>query len=88
MGILSPDWDRTTGRATCFFVAESTPSRYVLRSSLLAWGDLADDDRLAAAQKELKADAAQSARERQIAWLNCGGLEEMADPDQCGGVWR
>lgn len=50
--------------------------------------NLADDDLLAAAQKELKTDAAQSARERQIAWLKSGGLEEMADPDQRGGVWR
>jgi Arc/MetJ family transcription regulator len=60
-----------------------------------------DDDLLAAAQKELKTSgvsdtvrtalqqaAASSARARQVAWLQAGGLGEMADSDQRGDVWR
>ena len=60
-----------------------------------------DDDLLAAAQKELKtagvADtvrlalqlaAAQSARARQVAWLQSGGLEERPASDAGGDRWR
>lgn len=60
-----------------------------------------DDDLLAAAQKELKTEgvsdtvrlalqqaAAQSARARQVEWLKSGGLEEMANPEQRGDMWR
>lgn len=60
-----------------------------------------DDDLLAAAQKELKTTgvsdtvraalhqaAAQAARARQVAWLESGGLSEMAAPEQRGDVWR
>jgi Arc/MetJ family transcription regulator len=60
-----------------------------------------DDDLLAAAQNELKTSgvtdtvrtalqqaAAASARARQIAWLQSGGLTEMADADQRSDVWR
>jgi Arc/MetJ family transcription regulator len=60
-----------------------------------------DDDLLAAAQRELHTSgvsdtvrialqqaAAFSARARQVAWLKAGGLQELADPDQRGDVWR
>ena len=60
-----------------------------------------DDDLLAAAQRELSTTgvsdtvrtalqhvAAMSARARQIDWLEQGGLENMADPDGRGEVWR
>jgi Arc/MetJ family transcription regulator len=60
-----------------------------------------DDDLLDAAQQELKTTgvsdtvrtalqqaAARSARARQIAWLQEGGLEEMSDPARRGDVWR
>jgi len=60
-----------------------------------------DDDLLAAAQRELSTTgvsdtvraalqhvAATSARARQIEWLEQGGLESMADPDERGEVWR
>jgi len=60
-----------------------------------------DDDLLAAAQRELRttgvADtvrmalrqaAAQSARARQVDWLEQGGLESMADSDERREVWR
>jgi hypothetical protein len=36
----------------------------------------------------LQLAAAQSARARQIEWLEQGGLESMADPDERGEVWR
>jgi hypothetical protein len=32
--------------------------------------------------------AAQSARARQIEWLEQGGLESMADPDDRGELWH
>jgi Arc/MetJ family transcription regulator len=60
-----------------------------------------DDDLLAAAQRELSTTgvsdtvrtalqqvAATSARARQIEWLEQGGLERMADPDERREVWR
>jgi Arc/MetJ family transcription regulator len=60
-----------------------------------------DDDLLAAAQSELRTTgvsdtvraalqqaAARSARARQIAWLEQGGLEGMTNPDERGEVWR
>jgi Arc/MetJ family transcription regulator len=60
-----------------------------------------DDDLLAAAKRELNTSgvsdtvrtalqqaAAKSARARQIEWLERGGLEHMADPDERGEVWR
>ena len=60
-----------------------------------------DDELLAAAQRELRTTgvsdtvrialqqaAAISARARQIDWLECGGLEGMANPDERGDVWR
>jgi Arc/MetJ family transcription regulator len=60
-----------------------------------------DDDLLAAAQRELSTTgvsdtvrvalqqaAAKSARARQIEWLEQGGLESMAGPDERGEVWR
>ena len=60
-----------------------------------------DDDLLAAAQKELKTTgvsdtvrvalqqaAARAARARQVAWLQSGGLDEMAGAKQWGDVWR
>lgn len=60
-----------------------------------------DDDLLAAAQRELKTmgvsdtvrvalqqAAALSARARQVAWLEKGGLAEMSDPARRGDVWR
>jgi Arc/MetJ family transcription regulator len=60
-----------------------------------------DDDLLAAAQREpsttgvsdtvrtaLQQVAATSARACQIEWLEQGGLESMADPDERGEVWR
>jgi len=60
-----------------------------------------DDDLLTAAQRELHTTgvsdtvrialqqvAAQSARARQIEWLEQGGLESMADSDERGEVWR
>lgn len=60
-----------------------------------------DDDLLTAAQKELNTSgvsdtvrialqqaAASSARARQVAWLTAGGLEQLADADQRGDVWR
>ena len=60
-----------------------------------------DDDLLAAAQRELRTKgvsdtvrialqqaAAKSARARQIEWLEQGGLENMADSDERGEVWR
>ena len=60
-----------------------------------------DDDLLAAAQRELRTTgvsdtvrialqqaAAKSARARQIEWLEQGGLENMADSDARGEVWR
>jgi Arc/MetJ family transcription regulator len=60
-----------------------------------------DDDLLAAAQRELSTTgvsdtartalqhvAATSARARQIEWLEQGGLESMADPEERGEVWR
>ena len=60
-----------------------------------------DDDLLAAAQRELKTAgvsdtvrmalqqaAATSARSRQVAWLQSGGLEEMATPEARDDVWR
>ena len=60
-----------------------------------------DDDLLSAAQRELSTTgvsdtvrtalqqvAAMSARARQIDWLEQGGLENMADPDERGEVWR
>jgi Arc/MetJ family transcription regulator len=60
-----------------------------------------DDDLLAAAQRELRTTgvsdtvrialqqaAAQSARARQIEWLEHAGLESMGDPDERGEVWR
>ncbi len=60
-----------------------------------------DDDLLAAAQRELHTTgvsdtvrlalqnaAATSARARQVAWLQEGGLEDMADPDRRNDVWR
>jgi Arc/MetJ family transcription regulator len=60
-----------------------------------------DDDLLAAAKRELNTTgvsdtvrtalqqaAAKSARARQIEWLERGGLESMADPDERGEVWR
>lgn len=60
-----------------------------------------DDDLLSAAQQELKTTgvsdtvrlalqqaAALSARARQVAWLQSGGLAEMVDADRRGDVWR
>ncbi|MUL78843.1 DUF2191 domain-containing protein [Mycobacterium sp. CBMA226] len=60
-----------------------------------------DDDLLAAAQKELNTTgvsdtvrialqqaAARSARARQVAWLQSGGLQDMTGPEQRGDVWR
>ena len=60
-----------------------------------------DDELLAAAQRELSTTgvsdtvrtalqqvAATSARARQIDWLEQGGLESMANPDERGEVWR
>lgn len=60
-----------------------------------------DDGLLAAAQRALgttgvsdtvrlalQCAAAQSARSRQVAWLQQGGLEEMSDPDRRSDVWR
>jgi Arc/MetJ family transcription regulator len=60
-----------------------------------------DDELLAAAQRELSTTgvsdtvrtalqqvAATSARARQIEWLEQGGLESMADPEERGEVWR
>ncbi|HTQ19433.1 MAG TPA: DUF2191 domain-containing protein [Mycobacterium sp.] len=60
-----------------------------------------DDDLLAAAQNELgttgvtdtvrmalREAAARSARARQVAWLQAGGMQEMATPDRRGDVWR
>jgi Arc/MetJ family transcription regulator len=60
-----------------------------------------DDDLLAAAQRELSTTgvsdtvrialqqvAAKSARARQVEWLEQGGLESMADPEERGEVWR
>ena len=60
-----------------------------------------DDDLLAAAQRELNTTgisdtvrtalqqvAATSARARQVEWLEQGGLESMAGPDERGEVWR
>ncbi len=60
-----------------------------------------DDDLLAAAQHELKTTGvsdtvraalrhavSQSARARQVAWLQGGGLEEMADAESRAAVWR
>ena len=59
-----------------------------------------DDDLLAAAKRELNTTgvsdtvrtalqqaAAKSARARQIEWLERGGSESMADPDERGEVW-
>jgi Arc/MetJ family transcription regulator len=60
-----------------------------------------DDELLAAAQRELRTTgvsdtvrialqqaAARSARARQIEWLEQGGVEGMANPDERGQVWR
>jgi len=60
-----------------------------------------DDDLLAAAQNELKTSgvtdtvrlalqqvAATSARARQVAWLQNGGLEHMSSPAERDEVWR
>lgn len=60
-----------------------------------------DDELLTAAQRELNTTgvsdtvrtalqqaAARSARARQIEWLEGGGLEGLADPDERGEVWR
>jgi Arc/MetJ family transcription regulator len=60
-----------------------------------------DDELLAAAQGELgtagvsdtvrialQQAAARSARARQIEWLEQGGLEGMANPEERGEVWR
>jgi Arc/MetJ family transcription regulator len=60
-----------------------------------------DDDLLADAQRELRTTgvsdtvrialqhaAARSARVRQVEWLEQGGMENMADRDQRGEVWR
>ena len=60
-----------------------------------------DDDLLAAAQRELRTKgvsdtvpialqqaAAKTTRARQIEWLEQGGLENMADSDERGEVWR
>ncbi|WP_061002928.1 hypothetical protein [Mycolicibacterium mucogenicum] len=60
-----------------------------------------DDDLLAAAQNELKTSgvtdtvrlalqqaAATSARARQVAWLQDGGLEQMSRPAERDEVWR
>jgi Arc/MetJ family transcription regulator len=60
-----------------------------------------DDDLLAAAQRELQTTgisdtvrialeqaAARSARARQLEWLEQGGLDSMAEPDERGEVWR
>ncbi|MGB8210502.1 MAG: DUF2191 domain-containing protein [Mycobacterium sp.] len=60
-----------------------------------------DDELLAAAQGELgttgvsdtvrialQQAAARSARARQIEWLEHGGLEGMANPEERGEVWR
>ncbi|WP_243747927.1 DUF2191 domain-containing protein [Mycolicibacterium sp. CBMA 226] len=60
-----------------------------------------DDDLLAAAQKELNTTgvsdtvrialqqaAARSARARQVAWLQSGGLQDMTGAEQRGAVWR
>lgn len=60
-----------------------------------------DDDLLAAAQRELHTTgvtdtvrralenaAAISARARQIAWLQEGGMEELADAEHRNDVWR
>jgi Arc/MetJ family transcription regulator len=60
-----------------------------------------DDELLATAQRELRTTgvsdtvrialqqaAAKSARARQIDWLERGGLEVMANPDERGEVWR
>jgi Arc/MetJ family transcription regulator len=60
-----------------------------------------DDELLAAAQRELRTTgvsdtvrsalqqvAAQSARARQIEWLEQGGLESMADSEERREVWR
>lgn len=60
-----------------------------------------DDDLVIAAQKELRTTgvsdtvrvalqyvAAGAARTRQVAWLQEGGLGELADPEQRGTVWR
>jgi Arc/MetJ family transcription regulator len=60
-----------------------------------------DDELLTAAQRELRTTgvsdtvrialqqaAAKSARARQIDWLERGGLEGMANPDERGEVWR
>jgi Arc/MetJ family transcription regulator len=60
-----------------------------------------DDDLLAAAQRELGTTgvsdtvrralqhaAALSARSRQVAWLQEGGMEEMSDAHRRDDVWR
>ena len=60
-----------------------------------------DDELLSAAQRELRTTgvsdtvrialqqaAAKSARARQIDWLEQGGLEDMANADERGEVWR
>ncbi|WP_071288251.1 DUF2191 domain-containing protein [Mycolicibacterium llatzerense] len=60
-----------------------------------------DDELLAAAQSELNTvgvtdtvrlalqqAAARSARARQVAWLQDGGLEQMSTPAQRDDVWR
>jgi Arc/MetJ family transcription regulator len=73
------------------------PGRFDMTKRLI---DL-DDDLLAAAQKELNTSgvsdtvrlalqhaAALSARRRQVAWLQEGGLEDMADAEQRDDVWR
>jgi Arc/MetJ family transcription regulator len=82
-----------TRRTECIYpmMGETVPKRLI---------DL-DDDLLAAAKRELNTTgvsdtvrtalqqaAAKSARARQIEWLEGGGLESMADPDERGEVWR
>lgn len=60
-----------------------------------------DDDLLATAQAELgttgvsdtvrtalQQAAARSARARQVAWLQSGGLDPVVDSDRRGEVWR
>jgi Arc/MetJ family transcription regulator len=60
-----------------------------------------EDGLLASAQRELRTNdasdtvrialqqaTAKSARARQIAWLEQGGLEYMTDPDKRGEAWR
>ena len=60
-----------------------------------------DDELLAAARHELQTTGVSDtvraalrqavtapARAREVEWLCAGGLAEMSDPDERGGVWR